>query len=128
MTHSGAFACAAAIDRCADELATRSGEIAKASEASPIGDELEGIGGGLEILTEVIGGLQIDDATLRTRILEGISEVMGALNRARALLDARRRELRSAEGMAEFGVQFKLLRQAVAGALAVADTPEKCDA
>ena len=102
-------------------------KVEKVTEAVPIREELEGVGEALELLTEVVGGLEIDDATVRTRILEEISEVMGSLNRGRAVLEARRKELASVEGRAEFGAQFKLLAQAVSGALALADTPEKCD-
>ncbi|MEE8524090.1 MAG: DNA repair ATPase, partial [Thermoanaerobaculia bacterium] len=113
--------------RSIDDLAARAEAVDKAADAKGILEELEGIGAGLELLTDVVGGLEIDDATLRTRILEGISEVLGSLNRARALLEARRKELRSGEAVAEFGVQFKLFSQSVAGAMAVCDSPEKCD-
>lgn len=102
-------------------------EVSKVTEAVPISEGLDRVAEGLELLNEVLGGLKIDDATVRTAILEGISEVLGSLNRGRALLEARRKELVSAEGVAEFGAQFKLFSQAVSGALAVADTPEKCD-
>ena len=101
--------------------------IEKVTEATPIREALDGVGESLELLTDVIGGLKIDDATIRTRILEDISEVLGVLNRARAELEARRKELATVEGRAEFGAQFKLLSQSVGGALALADTPEKCD-
>ena len=101
--------------------------VEKVAETEPIRESLATIGDGLELLTDVVGGLKIDDATVRTRILEDISEVMAGLNRGRAVLEARRKELASGEGRAEFGAQWKLLSQAVSGALAVSDTPEKCD-
>ena len=53
--------------------------------------------------------------------------MLGGVNRARATLDARRRELLAGEGRAEFAAEFALLGQAVTGALAAADTPERCD-
>ena len=62
---------------------------------------------------EIVNTLEIDDATQRTDILERISEVYGQLNRARAVLEGRRKELGTREGRAEFGAQFKLLTQAV---------------
>ncbi len=102
-------------------------EVAKVAETVPIRDGLDHVATSLELLNDVLGGLDIDDATVRTAILEDISEVLGNLNRGRALLEARRKELMSAEGVAEFGAQFKLFSQAVSGALAMADTPEKCD-
>lgn len=88
---------------------------------------LEKIGAGLDLLMEVVGALKIDDATVRTRILESIAEVLGAVNRVRALLAAKRKSLLSVECVAEFGAQFKLFQQSFSGALALAETPEKCD-
>ena len=37
-----------------------------------------------------VGGLEVDDPTARTEILEATSEVYGHLNRVRAALDGRR--------------------------------------
>ncbi|MEV0846267.1 DNA repair ATPase [Streptomyces sp. NPDC049954] len=102
---------------------------------------------GLRTLTEVVTGLGVGDsptggagtdpdgadegpvvdATVRTVVLERIAEVLGGLNRARALLAARVRELREAEGRAAFTAEFALLGQSVTGALAAAGTPEDCD-
>ncbi len=111
------------IERQVAEIET----VETAAAAEPIREAFEGVGNGLELLTEVIGGLEISDATIRTRILEDVSEILSGLNRGRALLEARRKELMTSEGAAEFGAQFKLLGQAVSGALAMCDTPEKCD-
>ncbi len=65
---------------------------------------------------------------MRTAILERIAEVTSGLNRARATLDARRRELADREGRAEFAAEFALLGQSVTGALAACDDPRECDA
>lgn len=102
-------------------------EVTKTTDAAPIAERLDEIGSGLEMLTEIIGSLQIEDPTRRTGILEGIAEVLAALNRGRAIVESKRKELVSTEGRAEFGAQFQLLGQSVSGALAMADTPEKCD-
>jgi hypothetical protein len=64
---------------------------------------------------------------VRTRILERIGEVLGGVNRARATVDGRRRELLATEGRAAFAAEFALLGQAITGALAVADTPRRCE-
>lgn len=101
--------------------------IQKAHEIQPIAQEIEDLSVGLNLLSEVVSGLQIDDITQRTQILEGISEVFGQLNRVRATLQARRKELLGSEGRAEFGAQFKLFGQAVSSGLSMSDTPEKCD-
>src|SRR5690606_1293715 len=71
--------------------------------------------------------LDVGDAQVRTAVLERIGEVAGAVNRARAALGARRRELMDSEGRAEFAAEFALLGQAVTAALAAADTPDACD-
>jgi hypothetical protein len=101
--------------------------IEKAGDALPMLEELNKIGSGLELLTDVIGSLKIDDATQRTSVLEKISELMGQLNRSRALVTSRRKELGSKESNAEFGVQFQLLTQSVTSGINLADTPEKCE-
>ncbi|GAA3890102.1 DNA repair ATPase [Saccharothrix violaceirubra] len=110
-----------------DALAGRTGEIRTVAEAKPVYDELSAHQRGLEILTEVVGTLDIADATVRTTILERIGEVLGGLNRVRATADVRRRALLATEGRAEFAAEFALLGQAVTGALAVADSPQRCD-
>ena len=120
----------AALDPYREKIAelTAQGEVVeKTTEAEVIGGELAEVGAGLELLTEILATLKIDDPTIRTEILEAISEVLSTLNRGRAVLEARRKEVVSKEGRAEFGAQFALFSQSVSGALAMADTPEKCD-
>jgi ATPase involved in DNA repair/ATPase family associated with various cellular activities (AAA) len=102
-------------------------KIEKASELASFGEELDVVQQGLTLLAEVVGGLKIDDATARTRILEGVSTAFSQQNRARAVWQGRKKELSVREGKAEFGAQFRLFGQAVTGALALCDSPEKCD-
>lgn len=110
------------------DLEAEISQIATVAQARPVGERLETLGTGLELLTEVVSALPIADATVRTEILESIAEVLAQLNRVRALLAGHRKALLEKEGLAEFGAQFKLFSQSVAGAIALADTPEKCDA
>lgn len=110
-----------------EELLERSGQVEKTNEMQPIVEEIEKVSAGLSVLSEVAANLQVDDPTKRTSILEGISEVMGHLNRVRATVSNRRKSLLSSEGKAEFSAQFKLFSQAVTSALGMADTPERCD-
>ncbi|MFG1708241.1 DNA repair ATPase [Nonomuraea sp. M3C6] len=110
-----------------EQLAADAAAIATVAEAAPVTDRLADQAEGLEVVTEVVGSLDIADATVRTSILGRIAEVLAGVNRARAVLDGRRRELLGTEGRAAFAAEFALLGQAITGALAMADTPAKCD-
>lgn len=112
----------------AEQLATDAEAITTVAAATPVEERLERAVFGLQTLVEVIAGLDVSDATVRTTILERIAEVLGSLNRAQAILATRRRELLDQEGRAEFAAEFALLGQAVTGALAAAGTPEQCEA
>ncbi|MER5612759.1 DNA repair ATPase [Streptomyces sp. NPDC002215] len=108
-------------------LTTAASELATVADAAALGERLNGMTDGLSTVTDVVAGLDIGDTTVRTSILERIAEVLGGVNRARATLEARRRELLDHEGRAEFAAEFALLGQAVTGAIAAADTPDACD-
>jgi hypothetical protein len=104
------------------------GRKARVRELLEMGQDLDAQGRGLELLTETVATLPVDDPTVKTAILDGLSEVFGQLNRVRAEFTNRRKELAAAEDRAEFAAQFRLLGQAVASAVALAETPEACDA
>ncbi len=97
------------------------------AQIQPLVERLDETGEGLDVISEIVQGLEVEDATARTRILEGISEVFSHINRVRATVMAHRKELLGQEGRAEFAAQFKLLGQSVGSGLALADSPEKCD-
>ena len=101
--------------------------VAKSHELEPLTRKLDATSAGLSVLSEVVGGLEVDDPTSRTTILEGISEVFSQVNRVRAVLVNRRKEVLSAEGRAEFSAQFKLFGQNVTSSLALAQTPDSCE-
>ncbi|MBI2372777.1 MAG: DNA repair ATPase [Deltaproteobacteria bacterium] len=100
---------------------------AKAKDLEPVAAELDALSEGLTVLSETVSTLSVDDPTSRTQILEAISEVFSRLNRARALLANRRKELLGQEGRAEFAAQLKLFGQTVQSGLALSTTPEACD-
>lgn len=110
-----------------ERLLADASSLATVAEAVPVAARIDELAVRLGTVTEVVTGLDIGDATVRTSVLERIAEVMAGVNRARAALDGRRRALRGQEGRAEFAAEFALLGQAVTGALASADTPEACD-
>jgi hypothetical protein len=109
------------------QLEARLDSVTRVSELAPLEARLAEVSEGLNVISEVVAGLSVDDATLRTRILEAISAVLGQQNRVRAVAQARRRSLAAVEGKAEFAAQFQLLSQSVASGLAAAETPEACD-
>ncbi|MEU4264793.1 DNA repair ATPase [Streptomyces argenteolus] len=109
------------------QLTEAAGAAAGVADTRAVADRLTGITEGLGTVTDVVAGLDIGDAGVRTSILERIAEVLGGANRARATLDARRAELLSREGRAEFAAEFALLGQTVTGALAAGDSPDACD-
>ncbi|MFF2544513.1 DNA repair ATPase [Kitasatospora sp. NPDC058063] len=111
----------------AGELAERCAAIATAAEAEPLGLELAAQSEALQTVSELVGTLDLADATTRTAILDRLADVLGLLNRARSALTVRRRELRTREAAAEFAAETALLGQAATAALAAADTPEDCD-
>ncbi|MFE3853061.1 DNA repair ATPase [Streptomyces griseorubiginosus] len=110
-----------------EQLVADAETIATVAEAAPVAARLDELADGLRTVAEVVTGLDIGDATVRTSILERITDVLGGVNRARATLDGRRRALLDREGRAEFAAEFALLGQAAIGALAAADSPEACD-
>ena len=102
-------------------------EVATVAEAKKLGEEIDQAASQLELLTETVSNLRIDDATKRTEIIDSIGDVFASLNRVRSSLKARVTELVSVEGRAEFASQLKLLEQTTSGYLDVSDSPDKCD-
>ncbi|MGW2653944.1 DNA repair ATPase [Streptomyces sp. NPDC001478] len=100
--------------------------LATVTDAAALGERLAAMTDGLGTVTEVVAGLDIGDGVVRTSILERIAEVLGGVNRARAMLDHRRGELLDREGRAGFAAESALLGQAVTAALAASDTPDAC--
>jgi len=109
-------------------IESRIAAVQKTPHAEALVAELEGVVASLNLLTEILGTLAIDDPTVRISILDRISSLLGGTNRVRALVANRRKELLGKERVAEFAVQFQLFAQTVTNAAAVADTAERCDA
>ena len=81
----------------------------------------------LDLLSELMATLRVDDATQRTAIVEAIAELYARLNQSRARAEQRRKQLGSGEQVAQFGAQFALFSQSIASALSAATDPERCD-
>ncbi len=97
------------------------------SEAKPVLERIDRAADGLDQLVGIVNGLEFSEAAARTAVLERIGETYAQLNRARAVLSGRKNELGSKEAAADFAVQDRLLAQALANAVALCDSPEKCD-
>jgi hypothetical protein len=97
------------------------------TELRPLEQRLDEIGEGLDLLSEMLNSLPVEDARIRTDILATLSSVYAQLNQAKAKLRNRLKSLGSREAVAEFGAQFTLFSQAVINALGVATTPEKSE-
>ena len=76
-----------------ESLVTRVGEVSKAAELVPLKTELDAVQEGLSLLSDTISALPIDDATVRTKILDGTSSAFAQQNRMLALLAPMHREI-----------------------------------
>ena len=111
-----------------EELAGKIDATSKAVDLSPHKERLDTLHAQLLLLGETVSGLEVDDATVRTRVLEQLSKALAALNRVRAGFEAKRKELYGREGRAELAVQLGVFAQAVGAAVSACATPEQCDA
>ncbi|MFQ3228947.1 DNA repair ATPase [Reinekea sp.] len=97
------------------------------AELTPIIDNIETTAAGLDLLTELMNTLKVTDATVRTQIIDAISNVYSKLNQSKANANHKKKGLGSSEAIAQFGAQFKLFSQSIVNALGLSTTPEKCD-
>lgn len=110
-----------------EELESRLPVHKKVADLDPDLDSLEQIAGGLDLLSELISTLKVDDATLQTTIVDSISSVYSKLNQTRARGRQLRKDMGSAEAVGQFAAQFKLFSQNITNALGLATDPEKCE-
>ncbi|MEU6550337.1 DNA repair ATPase [Streptomyces sp. NPDC046915] len=113
--------------RDVEALDAEAGALTTAAGTAPLAARLDDLTEQLRTVTEVVAGLDVGDATVRTSVLERVAEVLGGINRTRAGLDARRRALLDHEGRAEFAAELALLAQSVTGALAASVDPTSCE-
>ncbi|MDO3387695.1 DNA repair ATPase [Gilvimarinus sp. SDUM040013] len=93
----------------------------------PLIESIEQSAFSLDLLSELMGTLKVDDATVRTRIIDAISTVYAKLNQSKANATHKRKNLGSEEAKSQFSAQFKLFSQSITNALGLSTTPEKCD-
>ncbi len=102
-------------------------KVKKVTEAQEIEEKINQTSQDLEMLTEVVGNLKIEDATQTTEIIENISALFAGINQERARLKKNRQNLSREEAKAEFVVQMKLADQSLTNYLDLSDTPAKCE-
>ena len=97
------------------------------AELNPLIENIEKTASGLDLLSELMGTLKVSDATIRTRIIDAISQVYSKLNQSKARAKNKQKDLGSSEAIAQFGAQFKLFSQSITNALGLSTSPERCD-
>ncbi len=97
------------------------------STLTPVIEEIDNTARGLDLLSELMTTLKISDSTVRTRIVDAISEVYSKLNQSKATARHKQKETGSEEALAQFAAQFKLFSQSINNALEMANSPERCD-
>ena len=102
-------------------------EVNKVIDIDELEKKIDQIAHDLEMLIDIVSNLKISDATQTTQIIDNISALFSILNKNRAALKKKRRDLMLVEGKAEFNAQIKLLEQGVTNYLDLSDTPKKCD-
>lgn len=119
-----------ALQPYAERIDALQGGVDSAKSGREIGETMEGIDetvASLDLLSELMATLPVEDANVHAGIIDSISSLYARLNQTRARARNAQQSIGSEEAVAQFGAQFKLLSQAVAGGLDQADTIEACD-
>ncbi len=113
-----------------DKIDNLNREVKKADTIAlltPLIEVIESTASGLDLLSELMTTLKVQDATVRTRIIDAISGIYSQLNQSKASARHKQKSLGSEEAVAQFSAQFKLFSQSISNALGMATTPERCD-
>ncbi len=120
----------AALQPYMEQLQTLDQAAQAATTVVQLGEPLAQMGemaAALDMLSELMTSLKIDDATQRTQVVDRISAIYARLNQVRARAQQRKSSLGSSENVAQFAAQLALFSQSIVSALNLAQTPEKCD-
>ena len=102
-------------------------QVTKVSQARELAEKISQTGADLEMLTEIVSNLKIEDATETTAIIDNISLIYSKVNQVKSALKNKMQKLGKVEGQAEFSAQIKLIDQAVTNYLDLCEAPDKCD-
>ena len=102
-------------------------ELGIARELKKVGEDIAHVNDSLNLLTELVNNLKIEDPTRTAKIIDSISAVYSRVNQIRAIYKKRLGGIQGKEASAEFGSQFKLIGQSVSNFLDQAQSPEDCE-
>jgi exonuclease VII small subunit len=102
-------------------------KIKTVKDLKPILAQLDEMSHGLDALSEVINGLDIEDTNVKTQILQSVSTIYSRINQTKAHAKLSIKELSANESVAEFGAQLAVLSQSISNGVSNADTPDACD-
>ncbi len=122
---------AGALDGPLAALSRADDEGRRASTAAAVGtqvQEVERVAAKVELLIEVVGGLELTDATQRTAVLARLGDLLARRNGVRAALETRAAELRAVEAEADFAAVIGVIGQRLQAALLSATDTAACDA
>ncbi len=97
------------------------------AELKPHIETLQKLAQSLDLISEMMATLKVEDATVQTRIVDAVSELYSRLNQQNAELEHQRKTMGSAEATAQFSARLKLLEQSIHNALGMSTTPTKSD-
>jgi hypothetical protein len=111
----------------AEALGKQVTQVTKVTEAKELQEQVGQTGTELEMLTDIVSNLKIEDATQTIAIIDNISVVYSKVNQVKSTLKNTLNEIGRVEGQAEFSAQIKLIDQLMINYLDLCDAPEKCD-
>ena len=100
---------------------TAAGVVAASAKVNDAGERIV-------LLTDIVGGLEVEDTTTTTAVLGRLSALLARRNAIRASLDVRATERRAGEQSAAFAAALGVLSQRASSGLMAADDPAGCDA
>jgi len=101
--------------------------LTKVAEAKELAERVEATATELEMLTDIVSNLKIEDATETIAIIDNISLVYSQINQVKSVLKNKLNEIGRVEGQAEFGSQIKLIEQSVINYLDICNVPDEGD-
>lgn len=109
------------------EIQSKVEKAEKVAEIKIYGEDLELLAQNLDLLTDTINNLEIEDATQTARIVDSITDIYSSVNRTRALVRNRIKDLGIHEATAEFSAQFKLISQSITNYIGMCHSTDKVE-